>query len=288
MEQSQPAKPGDRFLALSREEQMMLRRAHQNLCHPSPSKLSAVLRSQGARSDLTQAVFDMPCDVCASKQLPKIARPCTVKLELDFNDKVFIDGVTCTNSQGKKLSFLPLDRSGYQLSHCRSRSEPISWECCAKCPRCMVPTGWTSKHAGHRFCYRISQWTLFQFPSTFWCEEYHGCSKCTLAKWQVRKTWPCPPRNALESRHGTAHKHLSWDANGFGPMHSSQKYAQHQTWLFTGSLGFWKKLSNPRFSHEQWKWHVSSERWQGWCSWNCLPEKFSPERESSSSFSPSR
>ena len=108
MEQTQPAKPGDRFLALLREEQIMLRRAHQNLCHPSPSKLSAMLRSQGARSDLTQAVFDMPCDVCASKQLPKIARPCTVKLELDFNDKVFIDGVTWTNNQGKSFHFYHL------------------------------------------------------------------------------------------------------------------------------------------------------------------------------------
>eukprot|EP00435_Cladocopium_sp_Y103_P060444 s1568_g22.t1 len=98
-------KPGNRFLALPREEQAMLRRAHQNLCHPSPSQLSAVLKAQGARSDLTQAVFDMPCDVCANQQQPKIARPSTLKDELDFNDKVFIDGVTWTNQKGKTFHF---------------------------------------------------------------------------------------------------------------------------------------------------------------------------------------
>lgn len=41
-----PMPHGPRFLALPKEEQVMLKRAHQNLCHPSPDKLSAVLRAQ--------------------------------------------------------------------------------------------------------------------------------------------------------------------------------------------------------------------------------------------------
>ena len=96
---------GNRFLSLPREEQAMLRRAHQNLCHPSPEQLSTVLRMQGARPEITQAVFDMKCATCASQQLPRIARPSTLKHELDFNDKVFIDGVTWTSKLGKTFHF---------------------------------------------------------------------------------------------------------------------------------------------------------------------------------------
>jgi hypothetical protein len=108
MEPFHSSTPGKRFLALSKEEQMMLRRAHQNICHPSPNQLSAALRNQGARSDRTQAVFDMPCEVCAFKQQPKIARPCTIKHELGFSDKVCKDEITWTNQQGKTFHFYHL------------------------------------------------------------------------------------------------------------------------------------------------------------------------------------
>eukprot|EP00435_Cladocopium_sp_Y103_P020428 s2013_g5.t1 len=95
----------NRFLALPQEEQSMLRRAHQNLCHPRPEQLSAVLKAQGVRPEIFQAVFDMPCSTCAAHQQPKIARPSTLKSELDFNDKVFIDGVTWTSKAGKTFHF---------------------------------------------------------------------------------------------------------------------------------------------------------------------------------------
>ena len=108
MEPFHSSTPGKRFMALSKEEQMMLRRAHQNICHPSPNQLSAALRNQGARSDRTQAVFDMPCEVCAFKQQPKIARPCTIKHELGFSDKVCKDEITWTNQQGKTFHFYHL------------------------------------------------------------------------------------------------------------------------------------------------------------------------------------
>eukprot|EP00435_Cladocopium_sp_Y103_P051911 s2127_g16.t1 len=99
-----PAK-NNRFLALPREEQMMLRRAHQNLCHPSPEQLSTVLRAQGVRPELSQAVFDMECSTCAAHQRPKVARPSSLKDELDFNDKIFIDGITWTGKSGKSFHF---------------------------------------------------------------------------------------------------------------------------------------------------------------------------------------
>eukprot|EP00435_Cladocopium_sp_Y103_P021824 s3570_g5.t1 len=96
---------GPRFKALPKEEQAMLKRAHQNLCHPSHEQLSTVLRNQGCRLELTQAVFDMHCPVCISCQKPKIARPSTFKDALDFNDKVFIDGITWTSKLGHAFHF---------------------------------------------------------------------------------------------------------------------------------------------------------------------------------------
>eukprot|EP00435_Cladocopium_sp_Y103_P048904 s1817_g14.t1 len=100
-----PAAHGPRLLALPKEEQTMLKRAHQNLCHPSPQQFSAVLRQQGARVELQQAVFDMTCPVCSSLQKPKIARPSTVKHELDFNDKIFIDGISWTSQSNRTFHF---------------------------------------------------------------------------------------------------------------------------------------------------------------------------------------
>eukprot|EP00435_Cladocopium_sp_Y103_P008614 s6522_g2.t1 len=96
---------GPRFKALPKEEQAMLRRAHQNLCHPSADQLSAVLRNQGCRPELFQAVYDMKCSTCAASQKPRIARPSTFKDALDFNDKVFVDGITWTSKAGISFHF---------------------------------------------------------------------------------------------------------------------------------------------------------------------------------------
>ena len=96
---------GPRFRALPREEQAMIKRAHQNLCHPSPDQLSAVFRSRGCRPEICQAIYDMQCSTCISCQKPKIARPSTLKDALDFNDKVFIDGITWTSKGGTMYHF---------------------------------------------------------------------------------------------------------------------------------------------------------------------------------------
>jgi transposase InsO family protein len=99
---------GARFKALPREEQAMLKRAHKNLCHPSAEQLSATLRNQGCRPEIHQAVFDMKCPTCAASQKPKLSRPSSLKPELDFNDKVFMDGVKWTSKQGQSFHFYHL------------------------------------------------------------------------------------------------------------------------------------------------------------------------------------
>ena len=97
LEQSQ----GSRFKALPRDEQIALIRAHKNLGHPSPERLSTILRSQGYRPEVSQAALELRCSVCQAKTMPKLSRPGALKDDLDFNDRICIDGCNWTNNQGK-------------------------------------------------------------------------------------------------------------------------------------------------------------------------------------------
>eukprot|EP00435_Cladocopium_sp_Y103_P021628 s655_g5.t1 len=96
---------GPKFKMLKSEEKQLLLRLHKNLGHPSTAVLSQVLRRQGYSSHLIQGLEDMKCSTCQHHQSPKLQRPATLKSELDFGDKVSIDGVTWTNKQGKNMHF---------------------------------------------------------------------------------------------------------------------------------------------------------------------------------------
>ena len=89
-----------RFRSLPRDEQIALLRAHKNLGHPSPERLSTILRSQGYRSEVAQAALELKCSICQESSTPKLARPGSLKEDLDFNDKISIDGLEWTNKQG--------------------------------------------------------------------------------------------------------------------------------------------------------------------------------------------
>ena len=102
---SQSQQHGSRFLSLPAHEKQHLLRVHKNFGHPSHQVLSQVLRRQGYPSHLTQALEDMKCSVCVQHQHPKIQRPATIKAELDFGDKVSIDGVSWTNKTGTNFHF---------------------------------------------------------------------------------------------------------------------------------------------------------------------------------------
>ena len=91
------------FKMLSSEEQSALVRCHKNLGHPSPERLSTVLRQQGYRPGIAKAALEYKCSVCQSSVAPKPARPSSLRDDLDFNDRVCIDGLSWTNSQGKTL-----------------------------------------------------------------------------------------------------------------------------------------------------------------------------------------
>ena len=92
---------GPRFLQLSREERTMLVRMHKNLGHPSPSQMYQVLKQSQVAPRIAQGALDMQCSVCQSSKRPRIARPANLKAELDFNDRIGMDGMEFTNSKGK-------------------------------------------------------------------------------------------------------------------------------------------------------------------------------------------
>ena len=96
----QNPKQSARFRALPKDEQIALLRAHKNLGHPSGERLSTLLRSQGFRAELAQAALELKCSTCQEQQQPRLARPGSIRDELDFNDRICMDEFDWTNKDG--------------------------------------------------------------------------------------------------------------------------------------------------------------------------------------------
>ena len=94
-------KQSESFRLLPRDEQIAIIRAHKNLGHPNPERLSTLLRQQGFRAAIAQAALEFRCSSCEAHSQPKLARPSTIKDELDFNDRISVDGMQWTNKDGK-------------------------------------------------------------------------------------------------------------------------------------------------------------------------------------------
>lgn len=101
----QSHKHGHKFLALPAEERSLLARLHKNLGHPNRQVLGQVLRQKGYPATMIQALEDYQRSVCQMQKGPKIARPAHLKPEIDFGDKVSVDGISWTNKDGKVLHF---------------------------------------------------------------------------------------------------------------------------------------------------------------------------------------
>lgn len=91
------------FRQLPKNEQASILSARRNLGHPSAEKLSTIMRQEGFRSEVVRAAAEMRCSVCESTAEPKHARPSVLRDDLDFNDRISIDGFRWTNSQGKSF-----------------------------------------------------------------------------------------------------------------------------------------------------------------------------------------
>ena len=94
-------KQPESFCLLPRDEQIALIRAHKNLGHPNPERFSTLLRQQGFRSAIAQAALEFRCSTREAQVQPRIARPSSIKDELDFKDRISADGVQWTNKSGK-------------------------------------------------------------------------------------------------------------------------------------------------------------------------------------------
>ena len=93
------------FQHLAKDEQSLIWRSHQNLGHPSPEKLSTILRQQGYRPEICQAALQLQCPTCVKHSLPKSGRTGSLRDDSDFNDRIAIDGVSWTNSKGQSFHF---------------------------------------------------------------------------------------------------------------------------------------------------------------------------------------
>ena len=94
-----------RFRQLPRWEQQTILRMHKNLGHPANDRLARALQISGSRPAVVQAAQEIQCRVCAANAPPKHSRPATLKSMLDFNHRIYLDGVTWTNQKGKSYHF---------------------------------------------------------------------------------------------------------------------------------------------------------------------------------------
>lgn len=77
-------------------EQRQITQLHKNLGHPSNDRLSKALRVAGYRTETVQAALELQRSICAACAAPKHQRPGTLKPLIDFNDRIYLDGVKWT------------------------------------------------------------------------------------------------------------------------------------------------------------------------------------------------
>eukprot|EP00435_Cladocopium_sp_Y103_P035397 s1051_g9.t1 len=100
-------KSGPGFLSLSKGEQSDLRRLHNNLGHPEPTKMIRFLTEQGAKPEVIAGAKDMVCDTCVETQKgPRGTQPGRIHEALDFNNVVGADGAYWTNRHGRVFHFM--------------------------------------------------------------------------------------------------------------------------------------------------------------------------------------
>ena len=95
----------ERFRRLPKWEQQSILRMHKNLGHPSNDRLAKALQVNGSRPEVVQAALEIRCAVCSANAPPKHSRPAALKPMLDFNHKIYLDGIKWTNKKGDTFHF---------------------------------------------------------------------------------------------------------------------------------------------------------------------------------------
>ena len=94
---------GTYFHALPKWEQNQLIQIHKNLGHPSNERLAKALQANGQRPEMVKAALELKCGICAASSAPKHQRPGRLKPLLDFNHRVYVDGIKWTNKNGQSF-----------------------------------------------------------------------------------------------------------------------------------------------------------------------------------------
>ena len=97
---------GEKFRALTKEEQQWIQKIHKNLGHPNVAKLVNVLKGQNCDSRIVDAIPDFHCSTCHEMSQPKRARPASLPEDREFNDCIGCDLIVWTNKQGKQFTCL--------------------------------------------------------------------------------------------------------------------------------------------------------------------------------------
>ena len=92
------------------ENQLLL--MHKNLGHPSNEQLSKALQANGQRPEMVRAALELKCPVCAASSAPKHQRPSTLKPLLDFNYRIYLDGIQWTNKEGQSFQLYHIVDAG--------------------------------------------------------------------------------------------------------------------------------------------------------------------------------
>ena len=103
------------FKALPKWEQSQLLLMHRNLGHPSNERLAKALQANGQRPEMVRAAAELRCSVCAANAAPKHQRPSHLKELLDFNYRIYLDGIKWTNRAGESFQIYHIVDAGTQF-----------------------------------------------------------------------------------------------------------------------------------------------------------------------------
>ena len=91
---------GPNFLKLTREQQSMLRKIHNNLGHPTAERLARHLKESKAHEHLVEGAADFVCPSCAERHPPQKTTPGQLKDPKDFNERILLDGFDWCSKRG--------------------------------------------------------------------------------------------------------------------------------------------------------------------------------------------
>ena len=100
------------FQALPKWEQSQLLLMHRNLGHPSNERFAKALQANGQRPEMVRAAAELKCSVCAANAAPKHQRPSRLKELLDFNYRIYLDGIKWTSRTGESFQFYHIVDAG--------------------------------------------------------------------------------------------------------------------------------------------------------------------------------